>query len=84
LAEAGGDEGLQALGVGGVATDVELEDFERLVQVGDLDARRLGLGAAQAVHHGRADQAGQQRDDGDDHQHLDQGEARAARAIGGG
>ena len=46
-----------------------------LVEVGDLDLGGAGFGAAQLVHHRRPDQAGQQRDDGDHHQHLDQGEA---------
>ena len=63
-----------------VAADLEPIEIERGAEVFDLQRGGLGLGAAEEFHHLRADQAGEQAEDGEHHQELNQGEA--ARFVG--
>src|SRR5216683_6303672 len=54
---------------------VEIEQFQRARETLQLNLRRLDLGFAEIVEHPRTDQAHDEADDGDHHQHFDQGKA---------
>src|ERR1051325_5726731 len=61
-----------------IAPGVEKEQVERAREALDLDARRLDLRLGQVVENARADDAHDQRDDGDHDQQLHQREAAFA------
>src|SRR4029079_3974986 len=58
-----------------IPAGIEEEQVERTREALDLDARRLGFRLGQIVEHARADDAHDQRNDGDDNQQLHQREA---------
>lgn len=70
-----GNEGVETFLIGREAADVELEEFEGLLQVRDLHGCSLALGAAQLAHDAGADQANEQREDCQHDEELDEGKA---------
>src|SRR5882672_3146870 len=65
----------QSLGSRRKPAGVEIEQVERARETLQLDPGRLDLGFAEIVEHTRTDQAHDEADDGDHHQHFDQGKA---------
>ena len=72
----------QAFRIRRVATDIELEEVGRLLELTNLHARGLDLGAAELIEHLGADQAGQQGQDDQHHQQFDEGEAARTARLG--
>ena len=71
-----GVQGIQAFICGGETPHVELENFERFFEVGNLHAGRFGFGAAQLAQHARTDQAGEHGQDGQHDQQFNEGEGQ--------
>src|SRR5580692_1206690 len=72
------DQCRQSFRGGGETAGIEIEQVERAREALQLDLCRLDLGFAEIIENARADQAHDEADDGDHHQHLDQREALLA------
>src|SRR4051812_39835029 len=68
----------QTFGAVRISAGIEEEQVKRASEAFDLDARRLGLGFGQIIQDARADDAHDQRDDGDDNEQLHKREAAFA------
>src|SRR3954452_576331 len=64
-----------------ITAGVEEEEVERTREALDLDACGLDLRLGEIIEHARADDAHDQRDDGDDDEQLHQGEAAFASPL---
>src|SRR5258706_3589798 len=60
---------------------IEIEQIERAAEALQLNLRGLDLRFAEIIENTRADQAHDEADDGDHHQHLDQGETLPAPIL---
>src|SRR5487761_2554524 len=65
----------------GKAAGVEIKQVECAGEALQLDFRSLDLRFAEIIQYARTDQAHDEADDGDHHQHLDQGEALLAQIL---